>query len=132
VAQGYFPRVILGVWLRRPQEMAILIRDNEQGETILEYTIGAGEVQETETYIPEDVVADVLMYAAVDVESIGCKDDWCKECNPMRTAWWKAMNSLSIKTRQATQALMRDANVALVPGPFEEEEVSVVSITQHG
>jgi len=112
--------------------MAVLIRDNEQGETVLEHTTGAGEVQETATYIPEDVVADVLMYAAVDVESIGCKDDWCEECNPMRTAWWRAMNSLSVKTRQATQALMRDAGVALVPGPYKTEETDAVPTALHG
>ena len=112
--------------------MAVLVRANDMGETVLEHTTGAGEVQETETYIPEDVLADGLMYAAVDVESIGCKDDWCEECNPMRTAWWKAMNSLSVKTRQATQALMRDAGVALVPGPYTVEETDVVPAALHG
>ena len=78
------------------------------------------------------MVADVLMYAAVDVESIGCTDDWCEECNPMRTAWWRAMNSLSIKTRRATQALMRDAGVALVPGPYEDGEERAVPTALHG
>lgn len=112
--------------------MSVLIRDNEQGEVVLEHTTGAGELQETNTFIPEDVVADVLMYAAVDVESIGCTDEWCEECNPMRKAWWKAMNSLSAKTRQATQALMRDAGVALVPGPYDEELVDVVPAAFHG
>jgi len=86
----------------------------------------------SETFIPEDVVADVLMYAAVDVESIGCKDEWCEECNPMRTAWWRAMNSLSSTTRQATQALMRDAGVALVPGPYETEKQDAVPTALHG
>ena len=112
--------------------MATRMRFNERGLLVAEES---GDPQGGEppiTFIPEDVVADVLMYSAVDVESIGCKDDWCEECNPMRTAWWKAMNSLSVKTRQATQALMRDAGVALVPGPYETEDAGAVPTALHG
>lgn len=112
--------------------MATRLETNEQGLLV---AVDDGDThlgQPPTTFIPEDVVADVLMYAAVDVESIGCQDAWCEECNPMRTAWWKAMNSLSIKTRRATQALMRDAGVALVMGPFEEGEPDVVLAAQHG
>ena len=112
--------------------MATRMRFNEQGLLVAE---DSGDPQGGEpptTFVPEDVVADVLMYAAVDVESIGCKDEWCEECNPMRTAWWKAMNSLSDKTRRATQALMCDAGVALVPGPFEEEKEGALPTPLHG
>jgi hypothetical protein len=112
--------------------MAFVWRPNEQGlDVVCEYEPEHPWTY-TNTYIPEDVVADVLMYAAVDVESIGCKDEWCEECNPMRTAWWRAMNSLSVKTRQATQALMRDAGVALVPGPYDVVDIHAIPTAQHG
>jgi hypothetical protein len=105
---------------------------NEQGlDVVREYDVGLPRKYNA-TYIPEDVVADVLMYAAVDVESLGCRDAWCEECNPMRAAWWRAMNSLSVKTRQATQALMRDAGVELVPGPYDVVDIHAIPTAQHG
>jgi len=112
--------------------MALELVHNEQGLEVVRDYDSELPWKYNNTYIHEDVVADLLMYAAVDVESIGCKDEDCVECNPMRAAWWKAMNSLSVKARRATQALMRDAGVALVSGPYEEEEPNVVPVAQHG
>ena len=112
--------------------MALERVSNEQGLEVVRDYDQNNLTTVLETYIPEDVVADMLMYAAADVDSIGYRDAFCPDCNPMRSAWWTAMNSLSVKTRRATQALMRDAGVALVPGPYKEEPFGAVPTPLHG
>jgi hypothetical protein len=110
--------------------MPLELVENEQGQVVVRDYDDVLPWRYKATYIPEDVVADLLMYTAVEIEITGCKDERCENCNPMRAAWWTAMNSLSVKTRRATCALMRDAGVTLVPGPYEEDETGVVPTTR--
>lgn len=112
--------------------MELYLEPNEQGIDVVRAYDGPVFSQHARTFIDEETVADVLGYMAVDMETVGCADPSCPDCNPVRAAWWKACNSLSKKTRRGLQALMRDAGVALPEAPYEEEEEGAVPTPQHG
>lgn len=112
--------------------MSTTVVENEQGIAVAVWRGNLDGTETLRTYIHEDTVADVLGYMAVDMDTLGCKDGFCANRNPARLAWWKACNSLSLKTRRGLQALMRDAGVALPGAPYEEADDYAVPAAQHG
>lgn len=107
--------------------MVTKLVENEQGIEVAIHLEKGGVYPLIRTFVDEETVADLLAYAAVDMDFLGCRRASCEDCNPARAAWWRACNSLSIKTRRGMQALMRDAGIPLPEGPFEEDEIGVVS-----
>lgn len=101
--------------------MWLSVEHKDEASGTLVVGVHDGDEKEEVSYVREDIVEVALRYAAVDMEAVGCTDPWCVPCNPGRRAWWDACNALSVRTRIELQKLLRETNVALPLGGFENE-----------
>jgi hypothetical protein len=71
--------------------------------------------------VKEEDLAKLLGASVLTYLAVGCREDWCEDCNPIRKAWWDVFNASSRELRLAVASAIADAGLPIMPGFYDEQ-----------
>lgn len=90
------------------------------GEGTLAERIAQRAKREDHLLLPVSDVIDFLIRSARDNAEATCDAFECEPCNAFLAMWWRACNGLTRQERRDVQRSLREADIPLPDGPWEE------------